>query len=168
MKEYIREVPDWPKKGVSFKDITPLLENASAFREAVDRMVREAEGYKIDKILGIEARGFILAAAVAYKLGVGLVIARKKGKLPPGTISQEYSLEYGSDVLEIKEDSIKTGENILIVDDVLATGETAKAVANMVEKLGGNVAGFCFLIELLSSGGRDKLPGSVVSLIFYE
>lgn len=168
LRQYIREIPDWPKKGVSFKDITPLLEDGSAFRRAVDRLAKEVKGKNIDKIVGIEARGFIFAAALAYKLKAGLLIARKKGKLPRKTICEQYCLEYGTDTLEMHEDSVKKGERVLIVDDVLATGETAKAVVAMVEKLGGKVAGLEFVIELKNLGGREKLAEyPVFSLISY-
>jgi adenine phosphoribosyltransferase len=157
LAEKIRDIPDFPKKGVIFKDITTLLKDGEAFREAVDRLCEPFRGKPIDLVLGIESRGFIFASAVAYKLGVGFIPVRKPGKLPAETASATYQLEYGSDSIEIHCDAIKTGQNILIVDDLIATGGTAKAACELVEKLGGNIFGIVFLIELTFLKGKNKL-----------
>jgi len=166
LKSYIRDIPDFPKKGIIFKDITPLLKEPKAFKRAVDEIAGEFKTEEIDLVLSVEARGFIFGAAVAYKLGVGLVPVRKKGKLPFKTHAVTYDLEYGQDTLEIHQDAIKKGANMLIVDDLLATGGTTRAVADLVEKLGGKVAGIAFVIELTALNGREKLKGyPIVSLI---
>lgn len=168
LKKMIREVPDFPRQGINFYDITPLLGDAEGFRKTIDRMAEMFAGKQIDKVVGIGARGFIFGAAVAYKLGVGLVVVRKKGKLPHKTISQGYDLEYNSGIIEMHEDAVKSGERILVIDDVLATGGTAKATADMVEKLGGEIIGIGLLIELSALGGREKLERyDVRSLIRY-
>jgi len=159
IKSKVREIPDWPKPGVSFKDITPLLEDSNAFKQVIDELTSFYLNQKIDKIVGIDARGFLIAAPLAYKLNTGIAIVRKKGKLPPETIFQEYKLEYGSDTIEIHKNSILAGEKVLLVDDVLATGETMKAAVGLVEKLKGEIVGIDFLIELSSLNGRDKLGG---------
>ena len=166
LKASIRDIPGFPKEGIIFKDITTLLKDGKAFREAVDSLVKEFKNEKIDAIVGIEARGFIFGAAVAYKLGVGIVPVRKKGKLPFKTHSVTYDLEYGKDTLEIHQDAFEKGARILIVDDLLATGGTVRAVADLVKKMGGNVIGMAFLIELLPLKGREKLKDhKIVSLI---
>lgn len=162
LKKFIRDVPDFPKKGVIFKDITTLLKDGKIFKKAVDLLVKKLAKKKevitsIDKIVSMESRGFIFGGALAYKLGCGFVPIRKKGKLPWNRISVTYELEYGTDTLEIHQDAIEKGENVLIVDDVLATGGTAKGVAELVEKLGGKVVACVFLIELTFLKGRDKL-----------
>ena len=157
IKNTIREIPNWPKKGVSFKDITPLLQDKKIFRAVINEMTRPYIGKKIDKIVGIDARGFIFAAAMAYKLGAGLAIVRKKGKLPHKTISQKYLLEYRSDTIEMHKDTIKAGEKVVIVDDVLATGGTMKAAANLVKKLKGKIESIDFLVELSFLNGRENL-----------
>ena len=144
IKSKIREVPDWPKKGVSFKDITPLLQDKRLFCEMVGLLASPYLGKKIDKVVGIDARGFILAAAVAYRLKTGLAIVRKKGKLPSETISKKYSLEYASNVLEMHKDSILPGERVIVVDDVLATGGTMKATVDLIKKLKGKIIGIEF------------------------
>ena len=168
LKAVIRDVPDFPKKGIIFKDITPLLAEPALFRELVRSFAGAYRGKGITKVLGIESRGFLLAAPVAVELGAGLVPVRKKGKLPYRTVSASYALEYGTDTLEMHEDAVKPGEKVLIVDDVLATGGTAAAVRELVEKLGGRLAGIAMLIELEFLKGREKLPGcEVVSLIKY-
>lgn len=165
----IRDVPDFPKKGIIFKDITTLLQDGEAFRMASNRMLKRYLDDKIDKVVGIEARGFIFGGVMAYKLGCGFVPARKPGKLPFSTIREEYTLEYGSNSLEIHDDSIASGDRVLIVDDLLATGGTALAAARLAEKLGGEVAGIEFLIELGFLRGREKLlKYPVHSLITYE
>ncbi len=165
----IRDVPDFPKKGIIFKDITTLLQDGEAFRLASNRMLKRYLDDKIDKVVGIEARGFIFGGVLAYKLGCGFVPARKPGKLPFSTIREEYTLEYGTNSLEIHDDSIASGDRVLIVDDLLATGGTALAAARLAEKLGGEVAGIEFLIELGFLQGREKLlKYPVHSLITYE
>lgn len=166
LKEKIRSIPDWPKKGVIFRDITPVLEDKRLFKFLIENLAKQFKGKKIDKIVGIDARGFILASALALKLNCGLAIVRKEGKLPWKTIKQEYKLEYASNILEMHEDSIKAGENVLLCDDVLATGGTMKATVNLVKKLGGRVVGILFFIELKDLKGREKLKGyKVKSLI---
>jgi adenine phosphoribosyltransferase len=169
LKEKIREIPDRPKKGVNFKDITPLLQDKKAFRIAIDNLAKPYLKEKPDIIVGIDARGFILSAAMAYKLNTGLAIIRKKGKLHHKTISQEYDLEYGTDTIEMHEDAIKKGDRVLIVDDVLATGGTMKATAEIIEILGGKIIGIDFLIELDFLKGRDKLKKyKLNSLLHYN
>ncbi len=167
LKAKIREVKDFPIKGVDFKDITPLLEDKNAFREAIDGLADCFKGLKVDKVVGIDARGFLLASAVAYLLKAGMVIIRKGGKLPWDTIVREHDLEYGRGKLEIHTDAIKKGEQVLIIDDVLATGGTAEAAVHLVEQLGGKILGIGFLLEL-SLGGRERLKRyDVKSLISY-
>jgi adenine phosphoribosyltransferase len=169
LKEHIRDIPDFPKPGVVFKDITPLLANPSAYRATVDALAGAFDGGAIDKVLGVEARGFIAAAPVAYRYGAGFVPVRKAGKLPWQIEKEQYELEYGTDLLEIHRDAIAPGERALIVDDVLATGGTAAATVRLVEKLGGVVVGLGFMIELAFLDGRSKLEGHhVVSLITYD
>jgi adenine phosphoribosyltransferase len=164
----VRAIPDFPKEGILFRDIMPLLQDPTTLREAVDRIVEYGTGRHVDVVLGAEARGFILGAAVAYGLGAGFVCARKPGKLPYDTVSAEYDLEYGTDKLEVHADAITPGQNVLIHDDLLATGGTARAKIDLVEKLGGKVVGIAFLIELAALKGRDKLEGyDVFSLITY-
>ncbi len=165
---HVRDIPDFPKPGVVFKDITPLLAHAEAFRATVDGIADCFAGERIDRVLGIEARGFIVAAPVAYRFGASFVPVRKAGKLPWEIERQEYELEYGTDLLEIHRDAIQPGERVLVVDDVMATGGTAAATTRLVEKLGGEVVGLGFIIELAFLGGRDRIPGHrVVSLISY-
>jgi adenine phosphoribosyltransferase len=166
LKKYIRDIPGFPKEGIIFKDITTLLKNGKAFAAAVDEITGEYKGAKVDLILSVEARGFVFGAAVAYKLGVGLVPVRKKGKLPHKTLGVTYDLEYGKDTLEIHQDAIKKGDRVLIVDDLLATGGTTQAVASLVEKMGGEIVGIAFVIELIPLKGREKLKGyRITSLI---
>lgn len=157
LKKFIRDIPDWPKSGVSFKDITPLLQNKKTFRKVIDLLVRPYKNKKIDIVVGIDARGFILSSAVAYKLKAGLAIARKKGKLPWKTIARNYKLEYAANTIEMHRDAIKKGERVLMVDDVLATGGTMKASCDIVEKLGGKIQGIAFLITLDFLEGEKKL-----------
>lgn len=157
LRQFIRDIPDFPQKGVLFRDITPLLKNRDAFKEAINLMVEPFKNEKIDLVVGIEARGLILASPIAYKLNAGFVPIRKPGKLPWKTERKEYELEYGMAILEVHLDSIQNGDRVLIVDDVLATGGTAKAAAELVETLGGVVVGFDFLIELVDLKGRDML-----------
>ena len=166
LKSAIRDIPGFPKEGVIFKDITTLLNNKEKFRESVDLLANQFKNQKVDAVLSVEARGFIFGAAVAYKLGAGLVPVRKKGKLPNKTLSVTYDLEYGTDTLEIHQDAFKKGDKVLIVDDLLATGGTTRAVADLVEKMGGKIIGLAFVIELLPLKGREKLKGyNIVSLI---
>lgn len=169
LKSKIREIPDWPEKGVNFKDITPLLQDKKAFRIAIDCLAKPYLKDKPDIIIGIDARGFILSSAIAYKLGTGLSIIRKKGKLPHKTISQEYTLEYATNTIEMHEDAIRKGDKILIVDDVLATGGTMKATAEIIEILGGKIIGIDFLIELDFLKGREKIKKyKINSLLHYD
>ena len=168
LKSLIREVPDFPKAGINFYDITTLLQNPAGLRAVIDDLGAAYIGKGIEIVAGIEARGFIFAPAVAYALDAGFVPIRKPKKLPAPTERVEYELEYGTDVLEIHKDAIAPGQKVLIVDDVLATGGTAKAVAHLVEKLGGNLVGLSFVIELDFLKGREKLPGyKVNSLLHY-
>jgi adenine phosphoribosyltransferase len=157
LKRAIRDVVDFPKKGIVFKDITPLLQSAPLFRSAINEMVKRCKGRKIDAIAAIESRGFIFGAALAYKMGVSFVPVRKKGKLPFETVQVTYSLEYGQDSLEVHRDAFKEGDNVLIIDDLLATGGTLKAVCEMVEKLQARVEKILCVIELSFLKGREKL-----------
>ena len=169
LKAKIRNIPDFPKKGIVFRDITPLLMDSGAFRYAVDTMCNYYKDKKIDAILGAEARGFIFGAALAYKLGVGFIPVRKPGKLPYETCNVSYDLEYGSNVMEMHVDAVKKGDRILIVDDLAATGGTAKAQAELVESRGGSVVGFCFLVELEFLNPRKLLKDyDVFSLVKYD
>ena len=169
LKDHIRDIPDFPKPGVVFKDITPLLADVDAFRFAVDAIADHYAGNEVHKVLGVEARGFIIAAPVAYRFGAGFIPIRKAGKLPWDIEREEYELEYGSDLLEIHRDAVHPGENVLIVDDVLATGGTASATVRLVERLGATVLGLGFVIELAFLHGRDQIRGQdVVSLLTYD
>lgn len=168
LKEKVRVIDDFPAKGISFKDITTLLKDASALNECINQMADRFKDVKVDMIVGPESRGFIFATPLAYLLNTGFIPVRKPGKLPAETISYEYSLEYGTDKLEMHKDSILPGQKVLIVDDLLATGGTMYAAAKLVEKLGGEVVGLGFLIELEDLNGREKLKGyKVESLIQY-
>ena len=168
LKQHIREVPDFPKPGILFYDITTLLKDRVALRKTIDRLSWLFAERQVDKVVGIESRGFLFGAQVAYKLNAGFVPVRKPGKLPAETVHQTYELEYGSDRIEMHRDSIASGENVLIVDDLIATGGTALATASMVEELGGKVVGFGFVIELEFLPGREKLSAyDVRSLIRY-
>jgi len=169
LKDFVRDIPDFPKPGVVFKDITPLLADPDAFNLTIDVVAARFEGRHIDKVVGIEARGFILAAPVAYRFRAGFVPVRKPGKLPWHIEGEEYALEYGTDLLEIHRDGIHPGEKVLIVDDVLATGGTASATVRLVERLGGEVVGLAFILELAFLDGRRRLPGrELCSLLSYE
>ncbi len=168
LSEYIREVPDFPKEGIRFKDITPLLKSPEAIRESVSQFLALLEGQKIDKVVAIESRGFLFGMLLAEKLNAGFVPIRKPGKLPSQTYSEVYELEYGKDTLEIHCDAIKNGDRILIHDDVLATGGTAKTACNLVKRLGGEIVQCNFLIELEFLNGRNKLNSyPVESLLKY-
>ncbi len=167
LKRAIRDVPDFPKKGIVFRDITTLLKDARLFREAMDLFTDLCQRARPDKVVAIESRGFILGAVLADRLGAGFVPVRKKGKLPAGKIAHTYDLEYGTDCLEIHDDALQRGERALVVDDVIATGGTAAATGQLVGQLGAELAGYAFLVELTLLKGRDKLQGEVFSLIHY-
>ncbi|MDD5561239.1 MAG: adenine phosphoribosyltransferase [Candidatus Omnitrophica bacterium] len=159
LEQSIRNIPDFPKPGILFRDVTTLIQNKSAFKKSIDLLAKKYKGKKIDKIVGVEARGFIFGAALAHKIGAGFVPVRKKGKLPYKTISTTYELEYGTDTLEIHKDAICAGEKILIIDDLLATGGTVQAVVELVKQLRGKIVGIGFIIELVDLHGRNKLKG---------
>ncbi len=166
LKKIIRDVPDFPKVGIIFKDITTLLQDAQSYQKTIDLISHRYIGSQIDKIVCVEARGFILGSALAYKLCTGIVLVRKPGKLPSETISKTYDLEYGTDTLEIHKDAIKPGERVLIVDDLLATGGTVAAVVEMVQSMGGEIVECAFMAELDFLDGRKRLPeGKVFSLL---
>ena len=168
LKKLIREVPDFPKPGINFYDITTLLKQPEGLRKTVDALAAQYEGTNIDTVIGVEARGFIFAPALAYHLNAGFVPVRKPKKLPAPCERVEYALEYGTDILEVHRDAIQSGQKVLIVDDVLATGGTAAATARLVEKVGGKVAGLGFVIELDFLHGREKLNGyDIYSLLRY-
>lgn len=168
LKKYIRNIPDFPKQGILFRDITTLLKNKTAFKKAVDGLAKAALGKKIDAVVAVESRGFIFGAALAYKLGVGFIPVRKKGRLPAQTVRAEYALEYGVDCLEIHKDALKPNAKILIVDDLLATGGTVAAVCQLSQAMKAKIAGIIFLIELCDLKGREKLKEHpVFSLIQY-
>ncbi|MDX7953783.1 adenine phosphoribosyltransferase [Lichenihabitans sp. Uapishka_5] len=157
LKDIIRTIPDYPKPGILFRDITTLMGDARAFRRAIDELVQPWAGTKIDKVAGIEARGFILGGAVAHQLSAGFVPIRKKGKLPHATVSIAYSLEYGLDEMEMHQDAVQPGERVILVDDLIATGGTATAAAQLLRRIGADVVAACFVIDLPDLGGADKL-----------
>jgi adenine phosphoribosyltransferase len=157
LKPYIREVPDWPKKGIIFYDITTLLEDHAILKYIVDAMAEPFRDERIDKIVAIDARGFLLGAAIAYNIGCGVSLVRKEGKLPYKTIKESYEKEYGVDVLTMHEDTIKKGERVLVVDDLLATGGTLEASVKMIERLGGVIAGISYIVDLPFLGGSEKM-----------
>ncbi|HEY3445013.1 MAG TPA: adenine phosphoribosyltransferase [Myxococcales bacterium] len=168
VRSLVRDVPDFPKKGIVFKDITPVLAHPQAFKEIIDALVERYRSRKIDKILAIESRGFLFGSALAYALGAGLVIVRKPGKLPWKSVREEYALEYGKDSLEMHVDAVAPGNRVLIIDDLLATGGTAEAAGRLVGKVGGQVAEFAFVVELGFLSGRKRLgEDKVFSLIQY-
>ncbi|MCJ7793101.1 MAG: adenine phosphoribosyltransferase [Candidatus Marinimicrobia bacterium] len=168
-KKKIRQIPDFPQKGVVFRDISPLLEDKKAFKFAVNQLVKKYRRQRIDKVVGIDARGFIIAGALAHRLNAGMVMVRKKGKLPAKTESEDFDLEYGQATLEIHQDSIKPGEKVLLIDDVLATGGTMAATARLVEKLKGKIVGIAFLVILDYLPGRKKLKKyPLFSLVDYQ
>ncbi len=168
LRSSIRDIPDYPKKGIMFKDLTPLLKDKKAFKACVDQLIRSVSGISFDYVLGIEARGFILGGAVAYRLGKGFIPARKKGKLPYKVVTQEYELEYGTAALDMHIDAIEKGSKVLVIDDLLATGGTALAAAKLVEMEQGTVSGIAFIVELEALKGRDKLKDyRIISLLKY-
>jgi adenine phosphoribosyltransferase len=169
IKKYIRTVKDFPKKGIMFRDITTLLKTPEGLKTSFNALLKFTEGLKIDKVVGIESRGFMLGAMLAERLNAGFVPIRKPGKLPAETVKEEYSLEYGTDAIEIHKDAIEPGESILLHDDLLATGGTAKAAVNLIEKLGGKIVQVSFIIELSFLKGRERLKGyDVRSLVDYD
>ena len=159
VRDYIRTIPDFPHDGILFRDVTTLFADPRGFRMAIDQMLHPYAGLNIDKVVGLEARGFILGGAIAHQLSVGFVPIRKKGKLPGATLSQDYKLEYGEATVEIHDDAITQGETILLVDDLLATGGTAEAGIRLVEKLGGKILSCAFIVDLPDLGGRKRLEG---------
>ena len=160
LKNYIRSVPDYPKKGILFRDITPLIKNKDAFAKSIDQIVEKSKKYKFDKIAGIESRGFVFASAVSYILKKPFILLRKKNKLPAETHSVDFELEYGKATMEVHKDSIEKDENILLIDDLIATGGTATAASKLIEISGGKVSGFIFVINLFDLGGLDSLKKS--------
>ena len=169
LKKHIRSIKDFPKEGIMFRDITTLLLEPKAFNKALDELILFTDRVKIDKVVGIESRGFIFGSLLAQKLGVGFILARKPGKLPAETVSATYQLEYGEDKIEMHKDAIDTGDKVLLHDDLLATGGTAEAVTKIIEKLGGEVVQISFLIELSFLNGRDKIKDyDIRSLITYD
>lgn len=169
LEKYIRNIPDFPKPGILFRDVSTLIQDGKAFKSSIDILVKKYRGKKIDKVVAVEARGFIFGAAIAHRLGLGFVPVRKKGKLPYKTNSVTYNLEYGTDTLEIHCDAIEKNDKVLIVDDLLATGGTVKAVTELIEGLKGKIMGIAFVIELQDLGGRKKLKGyPLLSLIKFR
>jgi len=169
LKKVIRQVPDFPRPGINFYDVSTLFRDAAAFRHAVDRLVERYRGETLDAVVGIEARGFVLASALAYALESGLVLLRKPGKLPWQTHAEEYALEYGTNTIEMHRDAVSPGHRVLVVDDVLATGGTAAAAGRLLERVGATIEGYAFLIELGFLGGRGRLePAGVFSLVRYD
>jgi adenine phosphoribosyltransferase len=169
LKKTIREVPDFPRPGINFYDLSTLFRDPTAYRVAVDKMVERFEGDRLDAIAGIEARGFILASAMAYRMGVGLILVRKAGKLPAATVSESYDLEYGQATLEVHRDAVESGQRVAVIDDLLATGGTAKAAGNLLESLGANVDGYGFLVGLKFLDGRKQLNSAMIfTLLEYE
>jgi len=169
LKTKIREIPDWPIKGVNFKDISTIIEDAEAFKYVIDNLLAPYQNQKIDKVVGIDARGFLLCSAMAYQLKTGCVMIRKKGKLPSKTINKDYALEYGTNTIEMHEDSVKPGEKIIIVDDLLATGGTMAAAIDLVKQLGGDIVGISYIIDLVFLKGKEKLKGyPIYALVEYE
>lgn len=165
LKDYIRNIKDYPKEGILFRDITTLLKDKDAFKLAIDKMAEQVKDKKVDLIVGAESRGFLIGSALAYRMNSGFIPVRKKGKLPYKTISEEYALEYGTDTLFMHEDAIKKGDNVLVVDDLIATGGTALAMIKMVEKLGGTVIGSSFLIELEELNGRKEIEKYPINVL---
>ena len=169
LKDYVTTIPDFPKPGIMFRDITTVVSSPEGLKMSIDQMVDQLKNIDFDLVAGSESRGFVFGTPVAYALGKGFVLVRKKGKLPRETISQEYDLEYGTATLEMHKDAVKPGDRVVIVDDLIATGGTTEAMIKMIERLGGKVIKICFVMELAGLGGRDRLKGyDVTSLIRYE
>ncbi len=171
VRDYIRTIPDFPHEGILFRDVTTLFSDPRGFRMAVDQLLHPYSGCRIDQVVGLEARGFILGGAVAHQLSAGFVPVRKKGKLPAATLSEDYTLEYGQATVEIHDDALKPGQSVLLVDDLLATGGTAEAGIRLIERLGGEIVGCAFVIDLPELGGRKRLEGlgmKVHALCAYE
>ena len=169
LKDYVTTIPDFPKPGIMFRDITTVVSSPEGLKMSIDQMVNQLKNIDFDLVAGSESRGFVFGTPVAYALGKGFVLVRKKGKLPRETISQEYDLEYGTATLEMHKDAVKPGDRVVIVDDLIATGGTTEAMIKMIERLGGKVVKICFVMELAGLGGRDRLKGyDVTSLIRYE
>lgn len=171
IQDYIRTIPDFPHEGILFRDVTTLFSDPRGFRMAIDQLLHPYAGVRFDKVVGLEARGFILGGAVAHQLSAGFVPVRKKGKLPGKTIEQSYKLEYGEATVEVHDDAILPGEKVLLVDDLLATGGTAEAGISLIERLGGEVIGCAFVVDLPDLGGRKRLEGlgmEVHALVAYE
>ncbi len=169
LKDYVTTIPDFPKPGIMFRDITTVVSSPEGLKMSIDQMVDALKDVDFDLIAGSESRGFVFGTPVAYAMGKGFVLVRKKGKLPRETISQEYDLEYGTATLEMHKDAVKPGQKVVIVDDLIATGGTTEAMIKMIERLGGEVVKICFVMELAGLGGRKKLEGyDVMSLITYE
>lgn len=169
VRSKVRDIPDFPKPGIIFKDITTVIKDAEAFKHVVDFFTEKLKDKKIDYIVGIESRGFIFAGPIAYNLNIGFIIVRKPGKLPADTVQVTYDLEYGTDTIEIHKDAIEKGKRVVIIDDLLATGGTAAAACKLVEKVGGEIVANCFMIDLTFLNGKDKLPKDVevISMIDY-
>jgi adenine phosphoribosyltransferase len=165
IRDRIRTIPDHPKPGIMFRDITTLLQDPRGFRKTVDELVQPYAGVRIDKVAGIESRGFIVGGAMAHQLSVGFVPIRKKGKLPWRTYAQDYELEYGTDTMEVHVDAVKEGENVLLIDDLIATGGTAEAAIKLIRRLGGTVVGAAFIVDLPELGGRARLEGLGVHVL---
>ena len=169
IKSKIRAVPDWPKKGIMFRDVTTLVKDPEGLKETIDFLHNRYQGKEIDKVVGIESRGFIFGAPLAYMLGCGFILVRKPGKLPADVVSEEYALEYGTDKIEIHKDAIKKGDKVLLIDDLLATGGTMAAARNLVKKLGAEVVECTFVVELVDLKGREKLKGeNIFSIVEFE
>lgn len=169
LNDYVTAIPDFPKKGILFRDITTVIQDPTGFKMAVEGLVEQLKDIEFDAVLGSESRGFVFGAPVAYAMNKGFILVRKKGKLPRETISEEYDLEYGTATLEMHVDSLRKGEKVVIIDDLIATGGTTEAMIKMAEKLGAEVVRICFVIELKGLNGRDKLKGyDVRSLLAYE
>ena len=169
LKDFVTTIPDFPKPGIMFRDITTVVSSPEGLKMSIDQMVDQLKNIDFDLVAGSESRGFVFGTPVAYALGKGFVLVRKKGKLPRETISQEYDLEYGTATLEMHKDAVKPGDRVVIVDDLIATGGTTEAMIKMIERLGGKVVKICFVMELAGLGGRDRLKGyDVSSLIRYE
>ena len=169
IKSKIRALPDWPKKGIMFRDVTTLVKDPKGLKETIDFLHNRYQGKEIDKVVGIESRGFIFGAPLAYMLGCGFILVRKPGKLPADTVSEEYTLEYGTDKIEIHKDAIQKGDKVLLIDDLLATGGTMAAARNLVKKLGAEIVEVAFVVELVDLKGREKLKGeSIFSIVKFE